>query len=196
MDVTAAATLFAWMDREVWLVTSHANGQRGGLIATHVEQAGIAPETPRVLIGLGHSHHTTQLVEASGVLALHLLCAANLDLVWRFGLQSSRDVDKFEGLPTRAGKTGCPLLEGTVGWIECRVEGRFDTGGRTLYALEVVEGQVTNFAPPLRTQRLLELAPSTRLSEMQRQRHHDGFLEAEVLAAWRQRAATVNPSIR
>src|SRR5262245_6441485 len=196
MDVTAAATLFAWLDREVWLVTSHANGQRGGLIATYIEQAGIVPEMPRVLVSLGHGHHTTQLVEASGVMALHLLCEANLDLVWRFGLQSGREVDKFNGLDVRDSKTGCPLLADTVGWIECRVEARFDTGGRTLYALEVLEGQVTNFAPPLRTQRLLELAPSTRLSEMQRQRHHDGFLEAEAMAAWRQRAATLNPSIR
>jgi flavin reductase (DIM6/NTAB) family NADH-FMN oxidoreductase RutF len=118
-------------------------------------------------------------------MALHLLCEANLDLVWRFGLQSGRDVDKFAGLDARDGQTGCPLLADTVGWIECRVEARFDTGGRTLYALEVLEGQVTHFAPPLRTQRLLELAPSTRLSEMQRQRHHDGFLEAEAMAAWR-----------
>ncbi|MGL4550973.1 MAG: flavin reductase family protein [Gemmataceae bacterium] len=185
MDITAAATLFAWLDREVWLVTSHAGGRRGGLIATYVDQAGIAPDAPRMLVNLGNGHQTTGLVEESGVVALHLLCEANVDLVWRFGLRSGRDGDKFAGLEVRDGNTGCPLLGETVGWVECRVEAKFDAGGRTMFALAVLEGKVTNFAPPLRTQRLLELASPSRLSEMQRQRHHDGFREAQALAAWR-----------
>src|SRR4051812_24541952 len=128
MDVTAAATLFAWLDREVWLVTSHAGGRRGGLIATYVQQAGIASDTPRLLVSLGQLHHTRELVEASGVMALHLLSEDNLEHVWRFGLRSGRDADKFEGLETRDGTTGCPLLPDTVGWMECRVETSFDTG--------------------------------------------------------------------
>src|SRR4051812_28010718 len=119
MDLTAASTLFAWLDREIWLVTSHAGGRRGGLIATFVDQAGIVPDTPGMVVSLGQLHHTAELVAASGVLALHLLREANLDLVWQFGLQSGRDVDKFEGLDVVTGGTGCPLLQDTIGWLEC-----------------------------------------------------------------------------
>src|SRR4051812_48836551 len=119
MDVTAATTLFARLDPEVWLVTAQApgGGPRGGLIATHVAPASIAAELPRVAVGLAKQHHTWGLVEASGAFALHLLGADDLDLVWRFGLDSGRDLDKFAGLepPPRRGATGSPLLAGAVG---------------------------------------------------------------------------------
>lgn len=185
MDETAASTLFAWLDREVWLITSRHAGQRGGLIATYVDQASIVPDSPRLMVNLGHLHHTHDLVKNSGVLALHLLHEGNLDLVWRFGLQSGRDVDKFAGLSYREGALGCPLLLDTIGWMECRVETTSEIGGRTIFVVEVQEGKVNHFAPPLRTQRLLELTPSSRLSEIQRQRHHDGFREAQLLTTWR-----------
>ncbi len=186
MDVTAASTLLAWMDREVWLVTARAGEQRGGLIATFVSQATIVPDLPRVVVGLANQHHTRGLVETSGCLALHLLSEDNLDLVWQFGLVSGRDHDKFAGLETTTGPTGCPLLGSTVGWLDCRVETRLDVGGRTLYVAGVVEGKVTHFTQPLTTRRLMELAPMSRLTEMQRQRHHDSYREAEALLLWRE----------
>jgi flavin reductase (DIM6/NTAB) family NADH-FMN oxidoreductase RutF len=189
MDVTAASTLLAWMDREVWLVTAQAGPRRGGLIATFVGQASIASDLPRVSLGLFNQHHTHDLVQDSGCFALHLLSEDNLELVWRFGLASGRDVDKLAGLETTAGPTGSPLLSGTVGWLDCRVETRLDIGGRTLFVAEVLEGQVNHFAPPLTTRRLMELAPMSRLTEMQRQRHLDSHREAEALLHWRERRA-------
>ena len=65
MDKTAATALFAWLDREVWLVTSQAGEKRGGLIATFVNQASIVPDVPRVVIGLARHHHTWTIVEES-----------------------------------------------------------------------------------------------------------------------------------
>ena len=123
MDHTAAATLMAWLDREVWLITAHADSRRGGLIATFVNPASIVPDLPRMVIGLSRSHHTTALIEASGACALHLLGEQHLDLVWRFGLQSGRDVDKFAGLDLSVhGPTGSPILGDAIGWLDCRVE--------------------------------------------------------------------------
>ena len=185
-DLTAASTLFAWLDREVWLVTAGRPNRRGGLIATFVSQASIVPDLPRVLVGLARQHHTWELVEASGAFALHLLGEQHVELVWRFGLQSGRDVDKFVGLGVRTEATGSPLLAEAVGWLDCRVEDRFDTGDRTVYLGAVVQAQVTHFAPPLTVKRLLELAPPEQLAELKRQRHFDSYRDAEAIQAWRQ----------
>jgi flavin reductase (DIM6/NTAB) family NADH-FMN oxidoreductase RutF len=185
MDATAAATLFAWLDREVWLVTAGAGPRRGGLIATFVSEASIVPDLPRVLVGLARQHHTWDLVEASGAFALHLLGEQHVELVWRFGLHSGRDVDKFAGLGIRTEATGSPLLEDAVGWLDCRVEDRLDTGDRTVYLAAVLQAQVTHFAPPLTVKRLLELAPPEQLAELKRQRHSDSYRDAEAILAWR-----------
>lgn len=185
MDLTAAATLFAWLDREVWLVTAAAAGRRGGLIATFVCQAAASPDQPRVLLGLANQHHTRDLVEASGAFALHLLSADNLELVWDFGLGTGRGRDKFAGRAATTTTSGSPLVAEAIGWLDCRVEARQDVGDRTLYTAEVVEGQVLHFAPPLTTRRLMELAPASRLTQLQRSRHQQSYLEAEALRAWR-----------
>jgi flavin reductase (DIM6/NTAB) family NADH-FMN oxidoreductase RutF len=186
MDTTACSTLFAWIDREVWLVTAAAGERRGGLIASFVNQASIVSTMPRMMIGISKQHHTWEVIQAGGVLVLHLLSEANVELVWRFGLQSGRDRDKFEGLKVDWSPSGCPVLEGTIGWMECRVETSLDIGDRTLYLAGVVEGKVSHFAPPLTSKRLLELAPPHLLAELKRQLHLDSHRDAECIRQWRE----------
>jgi flavin reductase (DIM6/NTAB) family NADH-FMN oxidoreductase RutF len=188
MDVTAAATLIAWIDREIWLVTAQADCRRSGLIATFVNPASIVAELPRMVVGLARSQYTWELVEASNAFALHLLGEQHLDWVWRFGLQSGRDSDKLAGLEWAAGRTGSPILKDAIGWMDCRVEARQHAGDRTLYLAEVVESRVTHFGPPLTEKGLLQLAPSHCLAEMKRQRHLDSLSDAEAIQQWRLQA--------
>jgi flavin reductase (DIM6/NTAB) family NADH-FMN oxidoreductase RutF len=185
MDATAASTLFAWLDREIWLVTAQANARRGGLIATFVSQASIVSDLPRMLVGVSRQHFTWELIEQSNAFALHLLGERHLDWVWHFGLESGRGRDKLQGLRVRQESTGSPVLEDAIGWLDCRVEGRLESGDRTIYLAEVVQGGVTHFAPPLTLQRLLHLGPAAQLAEMKRQLHHDSELDAEVIEQWR-----------
>jgi flavin reductase (DIM6/NTAB) family NADH-FMN oxidoreductase RutF len=128
-------------------------------------------------------------VEQSGIFALHLLSEGNVELVRRFGLHSGHDGDKFADLAVTKSETGCPVLEETVGWIECRVETRLDIGDRLVYVAEVLQGRVTNFAPPLTVRRLMELSPPHMLAEFQRRRHLDSHLDAEAILTWRRAQA-------
>ncbi len=187
MDTTAAATLFAWLDREIWLVTAQAKSRRGGLIATFVNQASIVPDLPRMLVGLSRRHHTWELIEQANAFALHLLSEQHLDWVWRFGLESGRGQDKLHGLRLRRASSGSPVLEDAIGWLDCRVEARMDTGDRTVYLAEVVQSGVTAFSRPLTFQRLSQLAPPAQLREMKRQLHHDSEIDAEAIRQWRSR---------
>ncbi len=185
MDATAAATLFAWLDREVWVLTAQSGDRRSAMIATLVDQASIVPEFPRVLVALSKQHFTMELVEASRAFALHLLSEEQIELVWRFGLESGREQDKMAGMTVTTGGSGSPLLAEAIGWLDCRVEAQLDIGDRILYVAEVLEGQVTNFAPPLTTKKMMERTPSSRLTQMQRQRQQDTFRDAEAIQSWR-----------
>ncbi len=184
MNPTAAALLFARTAPELWLVTAQAGSRRGGLIATFVNSASIVPALPRVLVGLAKQHHTAALVEASGAFALHLLGERHVEWVWRFGLSSGRDGDKFAGLTPRPGNS--PVLDEALGWLACKVEAKLDTGDRTAYLAEVIDGQSTGDEPPLTLDRLLELAPAARREELQRQMLRDAAVDAEAIRTWRQ----------
>jgi flavin reductase (DIM6/NTAB) family NADH-FMN oxidoreductase RutF len=179
------ASLFARTARELWLLTAAAGGRRGGLIATFVGEASIVPDLPRVVVGIAKQHHTWQLIEASGAFALHLLGEEHIDWVWRFGLRSGRDLDKLAGLAVTAGTTGSPILSDALGWLECRVEARLDTGDRTVYLAAVVREEARSDTPPLTARRMIELAPPERLRELKEQMARDIDIDGAAIRAWR-----------
>jgi len=186
MSDTTASELFRRLDRELWVVTAGSAGRRGGgLIATFVNQASLVAELPRVLVGLAKHHHTWGLVEDSGAFALHLLGEERLEWVWRFGLTSGHDGDKLAGLEWSEGRTGTPLLVGALGWLECQVEAKLDTGDRTVYLAEVVASQLPGPEAPLTTRRMLELAPAEKRRILQEQVARDSAIDATAIEDWR-----------
>ena len=187
MNLTSAAAVFNQLDRELWLVTARDGSQRGGLIATLVNHASIVPELPRVVVGIARQHHTWGLIEASSAFALHLIGVEQIDWVWRFGLRSGRDVDKLEGCTVRPGATGSPILTDAIGWLDCRVEARLDTGDRTVYLAEVIAAELSRSTPPLTLKRALHLAPPDKLRELKEQLARDATVDAAAIRDWRER---------
>jgi flavin reductase (DIM6/NTAB) family NADH-FMN oxidoreductase RutF len=187
MDPAAIASVFALLDRELWLLTAAADGRRGGLIATFVSQASIAPEMPRVVVGLARQHYTWGLVEAARAFALHLLSEDQLDRVWRFGLESGRDRDKLAGLPVRTGATGALLLTDAPAFLECSVAAGWDSGDRTVYLADVVDGAVAQAGPVLTMRRAVELAPPDRLRQLKEGLVRDAEVDAAAIRQWRAR---------
>src|SRR5205814_89950 len=155
------------IDREIWLVTAAHAGGRGGLIATFVSQASIVPDMPRMLVGIAKQHHTHGLIEATRAFTLHLLDESHLDWVWRFGLHSGQDVDKFAGMKE---------LD-AVAWMKCDVETSLDTGDRTIYLAAVVGAKLEKQTPPLTLKRLLQLAPPERLRELREGMARDAIVD-------------------
>jgi flavin reductase (DIM6/NTAB) family NADH-FMN oxidoreductase RutF len=183
--MNAYAALQRLIDRELWLVTASHGGRRGGLISTNVTEVSIVPEQPRVLVGISKQHFTWELIEGRRAFAMHLLAEEHLDWVIRFGTQSGRDRDKFAGIATSEAPTGSPILDGAVGWLDCRVEASLDTGDRTVYLGEVVEAKLVDARPVLTAKRMIELVPESIRNEMKTQRDQDARIDADAIRSWR-----------
>ena len=173
-----------WSKR-LWLVTSQAGSRRGGLIATFITRASLVPDVPRVVAGIAKHHYTSSIIQAGGAFVLHLVAEEHIEWVWRFGMQSGRNVDKFAGLSLEAGTTGCPILTDAIAWLECSVEIGYDTGDRTLFLAEIVNAKQNNDRRPLTSQRMAERATPAQLAELKAQRHHDCELDKAAIHAWR-----------
>jgi flavin reductase (DIM6/NTAB) family NADH-FMN oxidoreductase RutF len=187
MPLKNAAGLFERIEREIWIVTAAQGGRRGGLVATFVSSASIVVEMPRIIVGISKRHETRTLIEGSNAFAVHLVDESQLELVWRFGLQSSRDTDKFAGLETRVSRTGSPILSAALAWLDCRVEESLDIGDRTLYLAEVIEGESRAETRPLTTHRMIELASADKLATLRDQMADDAVADAETIRRWRGR---------
>jgi flavin reductase (DIM6/NTAB) family NADH-FMN oxidoreductase RutF len=172
------------IDREVWLVTSAANGRLGGLIATWVSAASINPERPVVLIGLAPTHFTAELVASSGRFALHLLHERQIDLVWRFALASGRDTNKFDGLAYQLSSGGAPIVSDCPAWLACRVIARYDAGDRLFFWADAEDGALSDPGMPLREKRMLELATAEQKAAIVAARNADIGVLAPLRQAW------------
>jgi flavin reductase (DIM6/NTAB) family NADH-FMN oxidoreductase RutF len=189
VNLKAGHDMFEQLDRELWIVTAGAGEQRSGLVATYVSRVSLVPDLPRVTIALAKHHFTRELIEASGAFAMHLITEEQLDWVWRFGICSGREADKFSGLITSTGASGAPILTDALAAIDCRVEARFDTGDRTIYLTEVLDPHSKRTGKPLTLKRLLEIGPPERLCELKLAMEHDIDLDREAIIEWRRRPA-------
>jgi flavin reductase (DIM6/NTAB) family NADH-FMN oxidoreductase RutF len=185
MSVDPFTEVLNKMDRELWLITASDGDRRSGLIATFVSTASLVPTLPRMMIGLAKHHYTQDLVQASNALCMHLIDESHIDWVWRFGIPSGRHVDKFHGLRTFVGVSGSPIVEGALGWLDCRVEAQMDSGDRTIFLAEVVEASVQRTLTPLTFKRLLELSPAEKLDQLKRDMDRDIEVDRAAILDWR-----------
>ena len=181
-----AGAVMGMLDRELWLLTTETETERNGLICTFVSKASIVPELPRMAVGLAKQHHTCALVRDSGRFCLHLLWPDQADLVWRFGLASGRDTDKFDGLETISSPLGNPCLPNALAWLDCRVETSLDIGDRILFVAAVEHAGNNGHSLPLSVNRLYYEAPDDKGKQLGSMYEHDGRSDAQAIRRWRE----------
>jgi flavin reductase (DIM6/NTAB) family NADH-FMN oxidoreductase RutF len=123
----------------VVLVTSSAGGRTNVMPAAWVMPVDFAP--PLLAAVIAEDTFTRELVEASGELALSIPPASMLDAVHGAGQVSGRAVDKWArfGLsPVAASRVAAPLVDGCLGWLECRVVERSLAERLDLFVCEAV----------------------------------------------------------
>jgi flavin reductase (DIM6/NTAB) family NADH-FMN oxidoreductase RutF len=123
----------------VVLVTSAAGGRENVMPAAWVMPVDFDPPLVAAVIAAGT--FTRELVEASGELALSIPPASMLDAVYDAGQVDGRATDKWGrcGLARApASRVAAPLVEGCLGWLECRVADRTLADRLDLFVCEVV----------------------------------------------------------
>lgn len=133
----------------VFLLSTKEGDVANGCITNTCMQVANSPT--RIAISVLNSNYTCELIKKSGVFALSLLSSdCTFETIKRFGFQSGRDVDKFQGLEMPVDCNGNPYL----GWQTCsvisgKVVEQQDLGSHTLFIAEVVDGIVMNDNEPL-----------------------------------------------
>ena len=105
------------------VLVSAAHGDRRNVMAAAWNMP-LDFSPPKVAVVIDRKTFTRELIEASGEFALCVPTRAQIEAVCLVGSASGREQDKFAqaGLSAFAGsKTGAPLVEGCVAWLECRL---------------------------------------------------------------------------
>jgi flavin reductase (DIM6/NTAB) family NADH-FMN oxidoreductase RutF len=158
------------------LTASHRGRSSGSIVSTALS-ASLLPDAPRVSVTLAKASLTAELALASGAFALHLLAAAPLEpslaLFRRLGFHSGRDADKLAGLPLRNGRTGSPLLEDALCYLEARIVATLDGGDATIALADVVAGERLRAGEPLTIELALAALPAEAAAEWSARREEE-----------------------
>jgi flavin reductase (DIM6/NTAB) family NADH-FMN oxidoreductase RutF len=119
----------------VSVVTVDAGGQKAGL--TVVSLVSLSLEPPLVGVAVRRQAALHELVREAGAFAVSILAAEQDGLAQHFA-RGVPPIALWHGIETRDGEVGAPLLEGALGWIECRLASEHTTGDHTLFVGEVV----------------------------------------------------------
>lgn len=131
----------------VTVVTTQWNGENFGLTASSFTSVSLEP--PLISVCLARSLYTHELLQHSGLFAVSILAADQIEMGQRFaGLIPELD-DRFEGLHCPVAVTGCPIIPGCLAWLDCRVQHSFEAGDHTLFVGEVLEAAARDDGTPL-----------------------------------------------
>lgn len=139
----------------VTVVTVGAEEHLHGMTASSF--ASVSTDPPLVLVSLSRASRTHSLVTSKGSFAVSILSAEQEGLARAFAQQGVKPFDALQHHPGEV--DGHPLLEGAIGWLECRVAKVIEGGDHDILLGEVLACDSTDGTPLLyydRTYRALK----------------------------------------
>ena len=141
-DLRQALSQFA---TGVTVITSfRKSGELHGLTANAFTSVSLEP--PLLLICVDKKADSYPCFDEVGVFTVNILATDQEALSRRFAVSGG---NKFEGVAYHLGGNGAPILEGTLGHIECRVTARHEGGDHTIYVGAVQEAETREHKPLL-----------------------------------------------
>jgi flavin reductase (DIM6/NTAB) family NADH-FMN oxidoreductase RutF len=114
----------------------------GGRLALTVGSlASLSLEPPLVGVAIGREAAMHELLREAGAFGISLLAGDQEGLAQHFA-RGVPPIALWHGIEWRPGPaTGSPLLDGAVGWLECRVDAEHSAGDHSLFVGEVVAAE-------------------------------------------------------
>jgi flavin reductase (DIM6/NTAB) family NADH-FMN oxidoreductase RutF len=126
--------LFRDVPSPVSVVTVDVAGQAAGLTVDSLVSLSIEP--PLVGVAVGRQAALHELLREAGSFAVSVLASGQEHLAQHFA-RGVPPIGLWTGIETSRGELDAPLLEGALGWIECRLASELETGDHTLFVGEV-----------------------------------------------------------
>lgn len=120
------------------------DGKRFGFTVNAFSSLSLNP--PLVLVCVGNGGEAGAAMDAATHFAVNFLSDQQENLSRQF---SARVPDRYEGVAFKAGPTGAPLLDGCIGYLECRKTAAHVEGDHTIIIGEVLAAEAQDTGLPL-----------------------------------------------
>jgi flavin reductase len=125
--------LFREVPSPVGVVTVQVGGNAAGLTVDSL--VSLSADPPFVGIALGRHAALHELLREAGSFAISILASGQEHLAQHFA-RGVPPIAHWTGIDTTSGELGAPLIDGALGWIECRLVSEHEVGDHTLFVGE------------------------------------------------------------
>ncbi len=131
----------------VYVVSTLDQERPTGCIANSIMQITSTPVT--VAVSMNHDNYTNSCIKASGTFAVSILTVdSDPGLIGRFGFQSGKDHDKFDGLSFETA-AGLPVIQDSCGYMTFQVINSVETSTHTIFIGELTGCSVLGNLDPM-----------------------------------------------
>jgi flavin reductase (DIM6/NTAB) family NADH-FMN oxidoreductase RutF len=136
IDERALKRVSALFAAGVCVVTTRHASRLHGLTVSAYLTASWNP--PLALMSIETLSQSCDFIIAAGVFAVNFLSDRQEFLAERFAGRAPLINTRFDEVPHHFAVTGAPILDGALGWVDCRVEQIIDAGDHSLFLGRVV----------------------------------------------------------
>lgn len=126
------------------VTTRYQNGDITGMTANAVMSLSLDP--PLVVVSVDKSATMHSALSDGQCYAINILTREQEHLSNRFAAPGPKD---FSDLKLRERKTGAPILDGTLGYLDCKLVHVLPAGDHDMFVGEIVDGEVGTGTPLL-----------------------------------------------
>jgi flavin reductase (DIM6/NTAB) family NADH-FMN oxidoreductase RutF len=146
----ASKNLYAALGRVpsgLFVLTMSRGECETGMLASWVQQCSFEP--PLVNIALQHGREIGSWLTVDAIFTLNILDDSQTDMIAHFGKGPARGEAIFSGLEVLRGEGGGPVLSEALGFLNCKVTGKFPAGDHELVIAEVIGGRLLGEGHPM-----------------------------------------------
>lgn len=132
----------------VYIVTMGRGADGNAFTASWITQ--VSSEPPLVALAVHNKHQSSRLIRDGKAFVVNLLASGHAEFARTYYGPAESGYQKLKHAILRdAPVTGTPILNGVVGWLECRLANEVACGNHTLFIGEAVAGESTENVPIL-----------------------------------------------
>lgn len=140
MDGKARKQVLQMLHNGIYVMTTRSGDQCCASVVTWLSQASFRP--PLIMAALRKDSRLYEALFESGVAALHVIAAGQLEVARKFLTHTPGEDGAFDGEAFDDGVTSAPVLSCAPAYLECRLRRSIDDmGDHAVVLMEVVEAQ-------------------------------------------------------
>ena len=148
MDTATKKTVLRMFTYGLYAITAKHGDTISIMTANWLTQSSFEP--PMITLAVEVDSHTRSVIEASSAFAINVYETGQRELAGDLGRTYAKHPEKIAESTWRPGPvTGSPLLDGGLGWVECKVVNHIPSGDHVLFIAEVVEVGLNHDGMPL-----------------------------------------------